>query len=262
MPTKIFFIPEPVVFAYRGGIPGLPPDTLDAYRKCIELGAHVIYVDVWLTGDNRVVIASGGALNVISNGKGKVSDHSLKELKELDSAYHFMRDGVSAFRGKGITFQTLEEVLEIFPAQRFNINIMENKEPLAEAVLDIVRRSNSENRVLISSYFQGPVNRVRKKNPEIATSMTMREIIAVYALFKTGLLFLKKRMKGDAMQIQEVFGTSYLANRGLIHALKMRGVRIHVLGVADEKQLRRCADSGADGFIMPDIGIYINPGSL
>lgn len=253
---KNFFIPEPVIFAYMGGVPDLPPGSPEAFRKAAELGVHAFCVDAWLSRDGRVVIASTDRLDAISNGSGRISDSSLDEVRALDAGYSFQLNGSFPCRGKGFTFCTLDEILALFPVMRFVVRIMENATACAEAVLAAVRGASAADRVLLASYHQGPMNLVRKKCPAMATAMTMREIMFIYALFKTGLLGLKRRFRGDALQIPEMLGTSYVANAGLIHALRKRGIRVHVLDVTGKKQLARVMESGAGGFIMPDITIY------
>jgi glycerophosphoryl diester phosphodiesterase len=89
-----------VVFvAHRGGIvPGYPENTLAAFRQAIEQGAQAVEIDLRGTKDGEVVILHDETVDRTTNGRGKVTDLTLAELKKLDA-------------GGGERIPTYEEVL-------------------------------------------------------------------------------------------------------------------------------------------------------
>lgn len=87
--------------AHRGGIvSGYPENTLAAYRRAISLKVDVVEIDLRGTRDGEVVVLHDETLDRTTNGKGKVTDLTLRELKELDA-------------GGGEKVPTYEEVLEL-----------------------------------------------------------------------------------------------------------------------------------------------------
>ncbi|MEJ5363417.1 MAG: glycerophosphodiester phosphodiesterase family protein, partial [Spirochaetota bacterium] len=151
---KPFFEKKARIFAHRGYSKEYPENTALAFEKAIELGADVIETDVHLSCDGHVVVVHDDELSNITNGTGKVAQLTLQEIKSLDAAYHFTVDGVSyPYRGKDITIMTLEEMLDAFPDQRFNVDLKDNNIVLAEKFCDIVLRYKSEHRVLGASQY-------------------------------------------------------------------------------------------------------------
>jgi len=72
--------------AHAGGIvPGYPENTLAAFRRSVSLGVDAIELDLRGTRDGEVVIIHDETVDRTTNGKGKVTDYTLQELKQLDA---------------------------------------------------------------------------------------------------------------------------------------------------------------------------------
>lgn len=50
----------PIAFAHRGGRAHAPENTIEAFRRALELGAGGLETDAWLTGDGAVVLTHDG----------------------------------------------------------------------------------------------------------------------------------------------------------------------------------------------------------
>jgi glycerophosphoryl diester phosphodiesterase len=74
----------PLVFAHRGSSDALPEHTLAAYLRALDEGADGLECDVRLTRDGHLVCVHDRRLNRTSNGRGRVSKHTLAELDALD----------------------------------------------------------------------------------------------------------------------------------------------------------------------------------
>lgn len=75
-----------VNIAHRGGIvTGYPENTLAAFRRAIAVGAMVIEIDLRGTKDEEIIILHDETLNRTTNGKGRVTDYTLAELKNFDA---------------------------------------------------------------------------------------------------------------------------------------------------------------------------------
>jgi glycerophosphoryl diester phosphodiesterase len=75
---------KPLVFAHRGSSEAMPEHTLAAYLRALEEGADGLECDVRLTRDGHLVCVHDRRLNRTSNGRGRVSAHTLAELDVLD----------------------------------------------------------------------------------------------------------------------------------------------------------------------------------
>lgn len=71
------------VWAHRGASGYAPENTLDAFRKAVEMGADGIELDVQMTKDGELVVIHDETIDRVSNGKGWVKDYTYEELKNL-----------------------------------------------------------------------------------------------------------------------------------------------------------------------------------
>ena len=92
------------VVAHRGDWRNSPENSIQAFKNCIEMGVDMIEIDVRKTKDNQLVIIHDGTVDRTTNGKGKVSDMTLEEIRKLR-----LRAGHGAVTRHEVP--TLEEVL-------------------------------------------------------------------------------------------------------------------------------------------------------
>ena len=111
MPVPMPAGPRPLIVAHRGASCAAPENTLAAFRAAVELGADAIELDVQRCADGHLVVFHDGTLDRTTDGRGRLADRSLAELKRLDAGSWF----APAFAGERIP--VLEEVLQAVPQQ-------------------------------------------------------------------------------------------------------------------------------------------------
>ena len=115
-------------------------NTIDSIQAAFDYGATIVEIDIRPTKDKRLVVFHDYGLECRTNGKGKVWEHSLDDLRKLDVGYGYTHDGGKTypFRGKGIgKIKTLDEVLERFPDKKFLIdNKNGNDMEVAQLIVD------------------------------------------------------------------------------------------------------------------------------
>ncbi|MBQ9099141.1 MAG: hypothetical protein IJY50_06910 [Clostridia bacterium] len=122
----------PRLCAHRGMNTVAPENSLPAFGAAVALGAPEIEFDLWETKDGAIVSIHDSKLDRVSNGEGRVWDHTLAELKALD----FGKGFEGAYQGLRIL--TLEEILQRFSCHTvMNIHIKSrnNTDPLNEEYL-------------------------------------------------------------------------------------------------------------------------------
>jgi glycerophosphoryl diester phosphodiesterase len=82
---------KPLVIARTGDVENAPENTLPAFESAISRGADGIELDVHLTADGELVVQHFYNLGTTDNGEGLVGEHTLAELKALDSGGWCMR---------------------------------------------------------------------------------------------------------------------------------------------------------------------------
>jgi glycerophosphoryl diester phosphodiesterase len=74
-----------VVIAHRGDHTKAPENTLAAIRRAIEVGCDYVEVDVRRTSDGALVVMHDSTVDRTTNGKGKVAELTLEEIRKLDA---------------------------------------------------------------------------------------------------------------------------------------------------------------------------------
>ncbi|MCH1578864.1 glycerophosphodiester phosphodiesterase, partial [Staphylococcus epidermidis] len=95
------------IVAHRGLPEDYPENTIIAYRHALMLHIDMLEIDVHYTKDKELVVIHDDTIDRTSNGKGKVSDFTLKELKALDFGFY------KGEKFKGESIPTFDEVLDL-----------------------------------------------------------------------------------------------------------------------------------------------------
>ncbi|MBL4850336.1 MAG: glycerophosphodiester phosphodiesterase [Planctomycetes bacterium] len=184
---------EPGGPCYRTGHRGArglaPENTLPAFEAAAEVGVDALEFDVHRTRDGQMVVIHDDTVDRTSDGKGAVAELTLAELRTFDAGYWFTRDGGQTYpyRGRGVGFSTLAEVIESFPKHLFTIEIKPS--PYREHVSDSVQaiRDLAPGRVVIGSFAHKTLTETRQRAPEIPTGASLWEIQKFFFLQLAGL---------------------------------------------------------------------------
>jgi glycerophosphoryl diester phosphodiesterase len=144
--------------AHRGLAPGYPENTLAAFRQAIKLGAEVLEIDLRGTKDGEVVILHDETLERTTNGKGKVTDMPLAELKQLDA-------------GKGERIPTYEEVLQLVGGTgvKLLLDIKESPVLNKKRIVELTEKHNAVLNVIAGPRNLNDLRIFRTLNPNIRT---------------------------------------------------------------------------------------------
>jgi len=78
-----------MVIAHRGIWNNAPENSLQAIQNSIEIGVDMVEIDIRKTKDGQLVLMHDQSINRTTNGKGKVKDLTLEQLKTLNLVDHF-----------------------------------------------------------------------------------------------------------------------------------------------------------------------------
>src|SRR6266540_5750567 len=158
-------LPRPIIFAHRGASTYAPENTVVAFELALAQQADAIELDVKLSADGHVIVHHDPTVDRTTNGKGKVKDLSLAELKKLDAGSFFAEN----FHGEKIP--TLEEVFEVVGKRTFiNVELTNYKTPrdqLVETVCMLVKKCGLEEHVMFSSFFAYNLSKARAYLPDV-----------------------------------------------------------------------------------------------
>lgn len=99
---------RPLSVAHRGYSLAYPENTLEAYRKAIDLGVEGIECDVNITRDGVLVMMHDTTLDRTTIGSGLVSASSWDEIRQLDAGSKFKPEFA------GVKIPTAEDTLLLY----------------------------------------------------------------------------------------------------------------------------------------------------
>jgi glycerophosphoryl diester phosphodiesterase len=227
-----------MVVAHRGFSGTSPENTLVAFKKAIDPGADMIELDVRLSKDGEVVVIHDESLERTTNGKGRVIDLTLDELKKLDAGSKFH----PSFSGERIP--ALREVLQL-AHDRVLVNIELKKGDygkwtildLADRALLEVEKAGMADRVLFSSFDPSVLERLLRANPRMPVAY----------LYNRPWNFPGEVTEGRPFQALNCRKT--VLTRENISRAHEEGVRIGVYTLNTEEEMERFIDLKVDAII-------------
>lgn len=227
-----------MVIAHRGFSGAAPENTLAAFQKAIEIGSDMIELDVQLSKDGNLVVLHDENLERTTNGRGRVVDSTLQELKKLDAGSWFGE------QFSGAKIPTLSEVLDLAKG-RVLVNI-EIKHPahgqypiteLADQAFEEVKKAGMVNGVIFSSFNPSALEWIKNNEPRVRVALlyhrdwnSLPEITAA-----KGYLVLNLRH-------------TYLT-KTKIAKIHREGMKVNVYTVNSEEELVKFVRWSADGII-------------
>lgn len=255
---------RPLNIAHRGARSLAPENTIAAARKALEIGVAVWELDVRMTRDKELVVIHDATLKRTSNVKKifsdrkpwSVRDFTLAEIQRLDFGSWFNKTDpfgqIAAGRisqkeqisFKGIKVLTLEEALEFTRKNNWRVNIEiknSSSDPdnfeAVEEIVALINRLGMEEMVIVSSFDQAYVKKVKQLDSGIPTGLLVYESPGdpVNCL---------KRINADAYhpEISEI-------DLGKIGELRKEGFYINVWTVNNERTMRDLIRVRVDGII-------------
>ena len=243
---------RPLVFAHRGGGGLYPENTLEAFKYSAEMGVDFLELDVHSTADGTLVVMHDGSIDRTTDGRGKVSDFTLAELKKFDAGYLFTNDNNATFpfRGKGITIPTLQEIFEVFPQMKFNIEPKQAIPSIITPLCEMIRAHKMSDRIIVGSFRQTAIDEFRAACPEITTSASPAEVSEFLAMQKTGIAA-SYSPPFQALQVPANASFLNVVNKDFVTAAHRQNIQVHVWTINDEAEMKKLIDDGVDG-IMTD----------
>ncbi|WP_457557087.1 glycerophosphodiester phosphodiesterase [Candidatus Harpocratesius sp.] len=271
--------------AHRGVSANIPENTLPAFEDAFNSGVDCIETDIHLTKDNHFVFFHDEKLNRTTNGNGKISKYTLKELKQFDAGYNFtqIENGniTYPYRGKGYKIYAIEEIIPIFPKIRFNIDIKDQNSAAPILLAKQFKEMGVEERVMVGSFHQKQINTFRKIAPEISTSAGPREVFQFWLKARKSkkqnnnndernnkteryyqnheeidvaneweqnqLRIFGYKLPYVALQIPESYSIIHLVTPAFIEFAHSLGIALHIWTINNEKDMRRLLNWNVDG---------------
>jgi glycerophosphoryl diester phosphodiesterase len=247
-----FALPTPIVIGHRGCAGEAPENTLASFARALADGAAVLETDVHLTRDGEPVLIHDDAVDRVSDGSGRVADLDLADLRKLDAAHHFSRDGGRSHpeRGRGHRVPSLREALAAFPGARFNLELKEDLPGMVENTLAAVAEAGRCDTTLLTSGENTVMQRLRAAVAREAHEPALGASPAEVAGFAVSALRGGPPPDGPmALQVPTEFAGKPLVTPAFVAHAHRHGVQVHVWTIDEEDEMERLLDLGVDGIV-------------
>ena len=156
----------PRLCAHRGFNTIAPENSMPAFGAAIALGAEEIEFDLWSTKDGVLVSCHDSTLDRVSNGRGKIFEHTYAELLELDFG---VKHGE---KFKGLKIPTFEEILQKFAGQvimNIHVKIWDKNfdDPMIEQIVSLIRKYDCEKHIYFMTTNDNIIRRVMEYAPDL-----------------------------------------------------------------------------------------------
>lgn len=213
---------------HRGAGAYEPENTLRSFRKAIEVGVNAVELDVRRTKDGKLVVIHDGEVDRTTNGKGSVSELTLDEIEQLVTE-------------KGEKVPTLEEALD-FLDRKVKIVIELKETGFEKEVLRQIRERGLEKNVVIVSFLEDALSKVREMDEEVETGL-------IYVRHKNPI---KAALDLRARYLLPLYRFTHTANVKKAHE---NGLKVIVWTINKPEEVPQYVKKGVDGIASdrPDI---------
>jgi glycerophosphoryl diester phosphodiesterase len=146
---------------HRGAKAYETENTLESFRKAIELGANAIELDVRISSDSKLIVIHDDNLKKIFGKDVQIKGATLEELKQLTD-------------NRIVTF---DEALRFIDRKVEKILVELKDTGYERDVLDVIRKEKLEDRVIVVSFHEEALAHVRELDKKIETGL-------IYTKFK------------------------------------------------------------------------------
>ena len=254
--------PHVLNIAHRGARSLAPENTLAAARKALEVGADMWELDIRMTADGELIVLHDSTLERTSNVKdvfpGRkpwlVHEFRLAEIRQLDFGSWFRKQDPFGQVAAGVVTETdladyaeepvptLREALAFTLEHDWQVNLeikdlSENPghPHVVHKVVSLLQELDMMDQVLISSFHQDYLARVRKIDSKLTTALLVSKF---------------KPHPGDLLRA--IGARAYHPRKTAVSSTDIEllvrlGFSVHVWNVNDQKTMRRLVKAGVNG---------------
>lgn len=206
---------------------------MPAFEGAVRLGFRYLETDAHVTSDGVCLAFHDDRLDRVTDRNGIIAELPYSVVAEARVA------GVEPI-------PLLEDLLAAFPDTRINIDT--KADASVDAVAEVLRRTNSVDRVCIGSFSDARLRRIRDLvGPKLCTSLGPKAV----ALLRGASFGLPRGSNVDGACAQvphRVKGVTVVDER-FVEKAHAVGLQVHVWTIDDEREMHELLDIGVDGLM-------------
>ena len=234
--------PHPLAIAHRGGAGDYPENTLDAFAAAVALGYRYLETDVHLTADGVLVAFHDASLDRVTDRTGNISDLQWSQVRTAQVL------GTDGSTGR---ISTLEEILDAFPAARFNID--PKSDAATDPLADVLTRSGATSRVCVGAFSDRRLARLRTRlGAQLCTGLGPKGVARLRA---ASLGLPVGRPDGDCVQVPVRAGRIRIVDRRLVDTAHRFGLEVQVWTIDEPGEMHELLNLGVDAIMTDRPGV-------
>jgi glycerophosphoryl diester phosphodiesterase len=233
----------PRICAHRGFNTIAPENSMPAFGAAIALGAHEIEFDLWPTSDGEIVSCHDSTLDRVSDGSGKIYEHTYEELKKLDFGVKFGE------KFKGLQIVLFEEILKKFSGHTImNVHVKPmgpsyNPE-IMKKIVALVRKYDASKHIYFMLEPDSDIRMFKEYAPDIN--------ICVGHDFNRNWAIVDRAIELGAQKVQ--FFKPYF-NKEMIDKAHAHGIICNIFWADDPEEAKRYLEMGIDTILTNDYNL-------
>jgi glycerophosphoryl diester phosphodiesterase len=229
---------DALITAHRGAKAVAPENTMAAFKAAMEAGADFAELDVQHTKDRQIVVLHDADFMRMGGDPRRIADLTAAEVATIDIGRKYGQQ----FSGEHAP--TLEEVIDLARGRmKINIELKYNvPDPgLAPAVVDLLRREDFIDQVVITSLDYAALKQVKSIEPRLTTGHIVTAAV------------------GDVLRTEADFLSlnSAKASSSLVRRARAVGKEVAVWTVNDPEVMLRMIERGVDNIITDDPALLV-----
>lgn len=234
-------MPYPRLCAHRGFSTVAPENSMPAFGAAVALGAEEIEFDLWSTKDGVLVSCHDSTLERVSDGVGKIYEHTYKELLALDfGAKH-------SEKFKGLVIPTFEEILQKFAGRvimNIHVKIWDKnmEDTKLEEIVSLIRKYDCEKHIYFMTTSDRMIRRVMAYAPDL-------KVCVGWDGNKDPMSMVDRAIALGADKIQ-LFKPYF--NQETVDRAHANGIRCNVFWADDPEEARHYLEMGIDTVLTND----------
>ena len=231
----------PRLCAHRGFSTVAPENSMPAFGAAVALGAEEIEFDLWSTKDGVLVSCHDSTLERVSNGIGKIYEHTYEELLKLDFGVKHSE------KFRGLKIPTFEEILQKFAGHVImNIHVKiwdcDLEDPMIETIVALIRKYDCEKHIYFMTTNDAIIRQVMNYAPDL-------KICVGWDGNKEPISIVDRAIALGAYKVQ-LFKPYF--NSESIAKAHAHGILCNVFWADDPEEAKRYFEMGADTVLTND----------
>ncbi|MFX1325783.1 MAG: glycerophosphodiester phosphodiesterase [Promethearchaeota archaeon] len=224
---------RPLIIAHRGAIDIAPENSLQAFRKAIELKADYIEFDVHKSKDGALVVIHNNDILRMLGYSSTIEQMTLKELKNVDI-------------GLGEKIPELKDVINMAKGK---VKLLcELKAKISEDVITLLRNENLIKSTIVLSFDMEELKIARKIEPELELGAVITEEF-IPELDK------KRELIRNVANLKFPYIISRYKNVDInfVNYSHELGLKVFVYPINTKITMKKCVNMGVDGMLVNSI---------